>query len=574
MTENHSRFKQLQPLMRICLIAKSLGVLGSFGFLGAGMAWGNTNTFVDNLTAAPAAIPSSAPRLSKPTKVKVTPPPARVTRPAPRPAPPPARATRPAPRPAPPPPRVAKPARNTAPVARPPAAKPTVRPAPRPVAQPKPTRPARTVAQPAPRPAQPTAPRVAVPPSQPTRPEIPQHLIDRPNTASAGETNNFIDRRDYNTSNTNNTAAAPTPATNSTPSRPTVVLRNRSTGCEAVMQNGRLSSGSCNVQPKPPAIARQAPPSPRIARRQNISAPRISISRESRWRGASVPVASRRIRVVPPPAEWAARRAANTTAISQRQYRVETEIAASRQDAYPNNNNSGLLFPLPQASRISSDFGWRVHPIFGNWRMHSGTDIAAPMGTPVLASYHGEVAIADYVGGYGKMVALRHEDGTQESRYAHLAEILVEPGEWVEQGQVIGLVGSTGNSTGPHLHFEWRHLMATGWIPVDAGPHLEWAMTEMLELLDGEEWDEIAGLEELEEPELYTSSAEELGEMVLGLGSLFDEESDRPVEEEISRGSENLPPEGPQQSEATIPTYIKPSEFAENRVQLQRSELD
>ncbi|MBP0021499.1 MAG: peptidoglycan DD-metalloendopeptidase family protein [Cyanobacteria bacterium SBLK] len=572
MTEHHSRVNNPHLLMRICLIVKSLGVLGSLSFLGTGMAWGNTNTFVDNLTPTPTAIPS-APRLSKPAKAKVTPPPARVSRPAPRPAPP--------------PPRVAKPARNTTPVARPPAAKPTprpaARPAPQPVARPKPARPTRTVTRPAPRrpqpaarPTQPAAPRVAIPPSKPTRTEIPQHLIDRPHTASARETNNFIDSTNYNTGNTPPTTTATTPTTTPSSSRPTVVMRNRSTGCEAVMQNGRLSSGSCNVKPKQPrAIARQAPPPRRVARRQNISAPRVSISPKSRWQGASVPVASRRIRVVPPPAEWAARVAASAPAKPQRKYHVETEIINPPQNAYPNNNNTGLLFPLPNPARISSDYGWRVHPIFGNWRMHSGTDIAAPTGTPVIASYHGEVAIAEYVGGYGKMVALRHEDGTQESRYAHLSEILVEPGEWVEQGQVIGLVGSTGNSTGPHLHFEWRHLMTTGWIPVDAGPHLEWAMTEMLDLLDSEEWDAIAEIEEIEEPELYTSSAEELGEMVLGLGSLFEEESDRPsdrpVEEEVSPISENLPPEGSQESEATIPTYIKPGEFAENRVQLRRS---
>ncbi|TVQ59500.1 MAG: M23 family metallopeptidase, partial [Spirulina sp. DLM2.Bin59] len=152
---------------------------------------------------------------------------------------------------------------------------------------------------------------------------------------------------------------------------------------------------------------------------------------------------------------------------------------ANQPAAFPNNNNRGLLFPLSIPAAISSSFGWRMHPIFGEWRMHTGTDIAAPQGTPVLASYQGQVAIADYVGGYGKMVILRHEDGSQESRYAHLSQIFVRPGEQVEQGEVIGLVGSTGNSTGPHLHFEWRHLMGGDWVPVDAGPHLEWALAEM-----------------------------------------------------------------------------------------------
>ena len=525
MKSNPSSVKNLHPLLRTCLIAKSLGILGSLSLLSAGMAGANTSSFVDNLTPA-AAPPPAAPRLAKPTKAKVTPPPPRAAQPAPRPAPP--------------PPRVAKPPRNTTPVARPPAPKPAprpaVRPTPQPVARPQPTQPTRTVAQPAPsRPAarspQPNlaAPVVSVPEK---KPEIPQHWIDRPNTASARETNNFIDRTDYSTGNSTVTnTPTPTPQRD----RPTVVMRNRSTGCEAVMQNGRLSSGSCNVKPQQPRPIARSAPAPRRVSRQSVPAPRISIARESRWQGASVPVASRRIRVVPSPAEWAARVGRSSPVRVRREYHTETEATTSRPHAYPNNGNTGLLFPLPTPARLSSDFGWRVHPIFGNWRMHAGTDIAAPMGTPVIASYHGEVAIAEYVGGYGKMVALRHEDGTQESRYAHLLEIFVEPGDWVEQGQVIGLVGSTGNSTGPHLHFEWRHLMATGWVPVDAGPHLEWAMAEMLNLLDPDAEEAIAAEEmELNEPSLYISSAEELGEMVLGLGTLFEEESDRPLNEEVS----------------------------------------
>ena len=112
--------------------------------------------------------------------------------------------------------------------------------------------------------------------------------------------------------------------------------------------------------------------------------------------------------------------------------------------------------------------------------MHSGTDLGAPLGTPVLAAYRGEVAIADWLRGYGLTVTLRHEEGTQESRYAHLSEIFVQPGELIEQGTVIGLVGSTGNSTGPHLHFEWRHLTNSGWVAVDAGVHLEYAMENLI----------------------------------------------------------------------------------------------
>jgi murein DD-endopeptidase MepM/ murein hydrolase activator NlpD len=105
------------------------------------------------------------------------------------------------------------------------------------------------------------------------------------------------------------------------------------------------------------------------------------------------------------------------------------------------------------------------------------------MGTPVLAAYRGEVAAADWSGGYGLMVILRHEGGTQESRYAHLSEIYVRPGDWVEQGVVIGRVGSTGLSTGPHLHFEWRHLTQEGWVAVDAGLHLEYALENLIQSL-------------------------------------------------------------------------------------------
>ncbi|MEG3438546.1 peptidoglycan DD-metalloendopeptidase family protein [Pannus brasiliensis CCIBt3594] len=140
-----------------------------------------------------------------------------------------------------------------------------------------------------------------------------------------------------------------------------------------------------------------------------------------------------------------------------------------------------LLFPLAIPARITSVFGWRQHPISGREAMHAGTDLGAPTGTPVLAAYPGEVVTADWVGGYGLMVILRHLDGTQESRYGHLSEINVTPGQHVEQGEMIGRVGSTGMSTGPHLHFEWRHLTEQGWTAVDAGLHLEFALDNLIQ---------------------------------------------------------------------------------------------
>jgi murein DD-endopeptidase MepM/ murein hydrolase activator NlpD len=161
------------------------------------------------------------------------------------------------------------------------------------------------------------------------------------------------------------------------------------------------------------------------------------------------------------------------------EYSRASTLAAPTPQAQP-QTNTDLLFPVAAIAPITSAFGWRVHPITGQGRMHSGTDIGAPTGTPVLAAYAGEVATADWLGGYGMTVILKHLDGSQESRYAHLSEILVQPGQKVQQGEIIGRVGSTGLSTGPHLHFEWRHLTKDGWVAVDAGQHLEYALENMI----------------------------------------------------------------------------------------------
>ena len=143
------------------------------------------------------------------------------------------------------------------------------------------------------------------------------------------------------------------------------------------------------------------------------------------------------------------------------------------------------VFPLSIPAPITSLFGWRVHPVWGDHRFHSGTDLAAPMGTPVLATRAGRVAVADYLGGYGLTVILRHgEEGNLESRYAHMSQVLVRSGEWVEQGEVVGLVGNTGTSTGPHLHFEMRQLTAQGWAAVDARDILKYGVANLMEVLN------------------------------------------------------------------------------------------
>jgi murein DD-endopeptidase MepM/ murein hydrolase activator NlpD len=162
---------------------------------------------------------------------------------------------------------------------------------------------------------------------------------------------------------------------------------------------------------------------------------------------------------------------------------LEYSRATIDQTTSPMENRTSLIFPLPIPGVITSAFGWRIHPITGVARLHAGTDIAAAEGTPVLAAYPGQVETAGWVQGYGLMISLLHENRTQESRYGHLSQIYVQPGEWVEQGVVIGRVGSTGMATGPHLHFEWRHLTASGSIPVDAGTHLEYAMNNLINSL-------------------------------------------------------------------------------------------
>ncbi|WP_277924584.1 M23 family metallopeptidase [Limnothrix sp. FACHB-708] len=135
------------------------------------------------------------------------------------------------------------------------------------------------------------------------------------------------------------------------------------------------------------------------------------------------------------------------------------------------NGNLKMLFPLTSLAPISSSFGWRVHPILGYSRFHAGTDLSAPLGTPVVAVLDGKVSIGGFLGGYGLTVVLDHGD-TQKTLYGHLSEIFVKPGATVKQGEVIGRVGSTGMSTGPHLHFEVRQLTAQGWVVTDPAKFL------------------------------------------------------------------------------------------------------
>lgn len=123
--------------------------------------------------------------------------------------------------------------------------------------------------------------------------------------------------------------------------------------------------------------------------------------------------------------------------------------------------NSIFSWPLQEAGTITSTFGYRSDPINGTVSYHSGTDIGMPSGTPILAAADGTVTIANstdsWGGGYGYYVKIKHND-TFDTLYAHCSKICVTNGQQVKKGQVIGYVGTTGRSTGPHLHFEvWKN---------------------------------------------------------------------------------------------------------------------
>lgn len=114
------------------------------------------------------------------------------------------------------------------------------------------------------------------------------------------------------------------------------------------------------------------------------------------------------------------------------------------------------MFRSPLGGRLSSFFGNRKHPIFNKTRFHNGLDIAAPYGTLIGAARDGVVVNAGWNGGYGKAVTIDHEDG-YTTLYGHMSVIYARPGQRVKAGKIIGKVGSTGLSTGPHLHFTLWH---------------------------------------------------------------------------------------------------------------------
>jgi len=155
--------------------------------------------------------------------------------------------------------------------------------------------------------------------------------------------------------------------------------------------------------------------------------------------------------------EIARRLAERGTGISEILEKELTRDEASRPPAGPLTKGGNEKPPahggLPVRGRISSSFGMRKDPFTGESRFHKGVDIAAPRGTPIYPRGPGEVIFSGTISGYGNIVIIRHPDGVV-TRYAHNERNLVEAGDRVDGTRPIGLVGSSGRATGPHLHYE------------------------------------------------------------------------------------------------------------------------
>lgn len=301
------------------------------------------------------------------------------------------------------------------------------------------------------------APEVAAPTPPVSEPEIPSIepmpsiVFEAPAVPDevpagadvpAGYNDIFIDPTEYSVGETVN------------PDAPDVVFAERSTGCQVTLSEGESLVGNGCV-----AAVEGALPEAAIATGGGTSGGGVNIG--------PVNISANGVSV------------GGTTVASREYYnRMLRPLNNLRQTA------EAFIFPLATPSPITSLFGWRTHPIFGTTRFHSGTDLGAPLGTPILAAHDGQVVVSDYMGGYGFTVILRQRNGQQETLYGHMSRLLVQAGEWVEQGEVIGLVGSTGNSTGPHLHFEVRQLTGDGWIAVNPNELLQYTLNNFAAVLE------------------------------------------------------------------------------------------
>jgi murein DD-endopeptidase MepM/ murein hydrolase activator NlpD len=341
-------------------------------------------------------------------------------------------------------------------------------------------------------------------------PEVaqPSNNSNSPVSATAGKTkdynNAYIDPNSYDSGATG-TYQAPN----------SVILTERSSGCRAILPSGQsVLGGVCAKVPQRSVADSNGKAAPTWLRRsQNAQLPGVPPVRQiattgntSRWRAAqngSSGVSKsgfRPNRFIPSPGEFSPT-TVSATPIAPSGGTLPPPMADGNIAPRPSNvaydfslasvlpqipytgrvaySGTGMMYPLSIPASITSVFGWRVHPITGNQRFHAGTDLGAPTGTPVLAAAAGQVETANWLGGYGLAVTLNHKSAEQ-TLYGHMSEIFVQPGQWVQAGTVIGRVGSTGNSTGPHLHFEVRHLTPNGWVATDPGVELQSALSQLV----------------------------------------------------------------------------------------------
>ncbi|MBH8564230.1 M23 family metallopeptidase [Nostoc sp. CENA67] len=343
-------------------------------------------------------------------------------------------------------------------------------------------------------------------------PEVaqPANNSNRTETATTGKTkdynNAYIDPTNYS-NDTGVTYTAPD----------SVVLTERKSGCRTILSSAKgVSGGLCGTTPSQNqrlADSNSKPAPNWLKRSQNAQLPIVppvrqiaSAGNNGGWRATkSVPVAESKTayrpnRFIPNPSEFATTTVSASPTpsagtlpppmaegnVAPRPSNVSYDFALASvlpqipfSGAVAYGGGSGMIYPLTIPAPITSLFGWRIHPISGDRRFHAGTDLGAPMGTPILAAAKGQVQSADWMGGYGLAVVINHSSA-QQTLYGHMSQIFVQPGQWVEPGTVIGLVGSTGNSTGAHLHFEIRHLTQDGWVAVDSGVQLEAALSQLV----------------------------------------------------------------------------------------------
>jgi murein DD-endopeptidase MepM/ murein hydrolase activator NlpD len=359
---------------------------------------------------------------------------------------------------------------------------------------------------------------VAEKPSEVAQP--PNNSNDTGSRTTAGKNKDYnnalVDPTDYNNTPTGKYEA---------PS--SVTTTERGGGCQAVFSQKEIAAGACGkkpidgprvadspkktaptwIQKSETASLEKAPRFEKVAAESKSATPSVvktvasAVNNNTSWRNTNIGSSShtktayRPNRFIPNPSEFSPTTIVNGTPIAPsfgtlpppmaddnvapRVSTISYDFALASvlpQIPYSNTlgyrSGSGMMFPLSFTAPITSVFGWRVHPITGDRRFHAGTDLGAPTGTPILAAAKGQVETADWMGGYGLAVTINH-NSAQQTLYGHMSEIFVSPGQSVEPGTVIGRVGSTGNSTGPHLHFEVRHLTQNGWVAVDPGVQLQ-----------------------------------------------------------------------------------------------------